>query len=113
MKKLYKDILLGLFTSIIIVGIIYGSNVYFSLQESKQRKERHKQEEERREKIKKYREILEKQRDSIRVSGKLQHPHSIEDHDLNDDPDFDDLIPGEEYDEEFVDRTTGDPELYD
>ncbi len=77
MKKLYKDILLGLFTSIIIVGIIYGSNVYFSLQESKQRQERHKQEEERREKIKKYREILE------------------------------------EYDEEFVDRTTGDPELYD
>lgn len=119
MKKLYKDILLGLFTSIIIVGIIYGSNVYFSLQESKQRKERHKQEEERREKIKKYREILEKQRDSIRVSGKLQHPHSIEEYDLNDDqdlydnPDFDDLIPGEEYDEEFVDRTTGDPELYD
>ena len=70
MKKLNKDILLGLFTSIIIVGIIYGSNVYFSLQESKQRQERHKQEEERREKIKKYREILEKQRDSIRVSGK-------------------------------------------
>lgn len=119
MKKRYKDILLGLFTSIIIVGIIYGSNVYFSLQESKQRKERHKQEEERGEKIKKYREILEKQRDSIRVSGKLQHPHSIEEYDLNDDqdlydnPDFDDLIPGEEYDEEFVDRTTGDPELYD
>ena len=45
------------------------------------RQERHKQEEERREKIKKYREILEKQRDSIRVSGKLQHPHSIEDYD--------------------------------
>ena len=67
------------------MGIIYGSNVYFSLQESKQRKERHKQEEERREKIKKYREILEKQRDSIRVSGKLQHPHSIEEYDLNDD----------------------------
>lgn len=30
-----------------------------------------------------------------------------------DDPDFDDLIPGEEYDEEFVDRSQGDPELYD
>lgn len=119
MKKLNKDIFLGLFTSIIIVGIIYGSNLYFSLQGSKQRQERHKQEEERREKIKKYREILEKQCDSIRVSGKLQHSHSIEDYDLNDDqdlydnPDFDDLIPGEEYDEEFVDRTTGDPELYD
>ena len=35
------------------------------------------------------------------------------DGDPYDDPDFDDLIPGEEYDEEFVDRDEGDPELYD
>ena len=33
--------------------------------------------------------------------------------DLYDNPDFDDLIPGDEYDEEFVDRSEGDPELYD
>lgn len=35
------------------------------------------------------------------------------DGDPYDNPDFDDLIPGEEYDEEFVDRDEGDPELYD
>ena len=35
------------------------------------------------------------------------------DDDPYDNPDFDDLIPGEEYDEEFVDRSEGDPELYD
>ena len=35
------------------------------------------------------------------------------DGDLYDNPNFDDLIPGEEYDEEFVDRDEGDPELYD
>ena len=35
-----------------------------------------------------------------------------DDSDPYDDPDFDDLIPGEEYDEEFIDRSTGDPELY-
>ena len=35
------------------------------------------------------------------------------DGDPYDNPDFDDLIPGEEYDEEFVDRSEGDPELYD
>ena len=35
-----------------------------------------------------------------------------EDNDPYDDPDFDDLVPGEEYDEEFVDRSKGDPELY-
>ena len=35
------------------------------------------------------------------------------DNDLYDNPDFDDLIPGDEYDEEFVDRDEGDPELYE
>lgn len=119
MKKLNKDFLRGLFTSIIILGMIYGCNIYFSLQERKQRKEWHKQEDKRREKMKKYREALQKQHDSIRVSGKLQHSHSIEDkghsdnQDPYDNPDFDDLIPGEEYDEEFVDRSTGDFELYE
>ena len=36
-----------------------------------------------------------------------------DDIDPYDAPDFDDLFPGEEYDEEFVDRSIGDPELYD
>lgn len=30
-----------------------------------------------------------------------------------DNPDFDDLIPGEEYDEDFIDHSSGDHELYD
>lgn len=36
-----------------------------------------------------------------------------DDGDPYDNPDFDDIIPGEEYDEEFVDRSEGDHELYD
>ncbi|MBQ9670148.1 MAG: hypothetical protein IJV23_03925 [Prevotella sp.] len=36
-----------------------------------------------------------------------------DDGDPYDNPDFDDLFPGEEYDEEFVDRSEGDHELYD
>ncbi|WP_028896945.1 hypothetical protein [Prevotella sp. HUN102] len=71
MKKLNKDFLHGLFTSIIILGMIYGCNIYFSLQERKQRKEWHKQKDKRREKMKKYREALQKQRDSIRVSKSM------------------------------------------
>ncbi len=69
--------------------------------------------------MKEYREGLLKPCDSINVSGKFQHSYSTEDYhnsdnqDPYDNPDFDDLIPGEEYDERFVDRSTGDFELYD
>lgn len=57
--------------------------------------------------------------DSIRKSvstkkgkGEIIIGTDDDDRDPYDDPDFDDLIPGEEYDEEFVDRSQGDPELY-
>ena len=35
------------------------------------------------------------------------------DSDANHNPDFDDLIPGEEYDEEFVDHSESVREIYD
>jgi len=44
--------------------------------------------------------------------GKNEDEDEDEDIDPYEDPDFDDLFPGEEYDEEFVDRSKGDPELY-
>ncbi|WP_279113056.1 hypothetical protein [Hoylesella timonensis] len=48
------------------------------------------------------------------VTGALSPTTSKDaDSDSYDNPDFDDLIPGEEYDEEFVDRSEGDRELYD
>ena len=49
----------------------------------------------------------------VGASERFSPDNAGEDGDPYDDPDFDDLFPGEEYDEEFVDRDMGDPELYD
>ena len=47
----------------------------------------------------------------MNITSKDDEPDD-DDIDPYEDPDFDDLFPGEEYDEEFIDRSTGDPELY-
>ena len=62
-------------------------------------------------------ERLQKLKDSVRneLQDGKPHPYIVRpetDDDPYDNPDFDDVIPGEEYDEEFVDRSKGDPELY-
>ncbi|MBR1793585.1 MAG: hypothetical protein IJ764_08120 [Bacteroidales bacterium] len=58
-----------------------------------------------------HREVIQQQ-DTLRPKIK-DDGGDDDDVDPYDDPDFDDLIPGEEYDEEFVDRSIGDPELYE
>ena len=52
-----------------------------------------------------------KERKRVNITSK---DDELDDDDIDpyEDPDFDDLFPGEEYDEEFIDRSTGDPELY-
>ena len=52
-----------------------------------------------------------KERKRVNITSKDDEPDD-DDIDPYEDPDFDDLFPGEEYDEEFIDRSTGDPELY-
>lgn len=47
------------------------------------------------------------------VTTNKEDDDASDDDDPLENPDFDDLIPGDEYDEEFVDRSMGDPELYD
>lgn len=53
--------------------------------------------------------IRHKTKTVISISANGEEPYA----DLYDNPDFDDLIPGDEYDEEFVDHDEGDPELYE
>ena len=124
MNKLGKDFWRKLCISAIIIGVAYGLTIYFALQE------RHHKDEIRRQKVEKQRLFEEKSRwrDSIKhhydsvaniVNGRKKGNISLgknedEDEDIDpyEDPDFDDLFPGEEYDEEFVDRSKGDPELY-
>lgn len=124
MNKLGKDFWRKLCISAIIIGVAYGLTIYFALQE------RHHKDEIRRQKVEKQRLFEEKSqwRDSIKhhhesventVNGRKKWNISLgknedEDEDIDpyEDPDFDDLFPGEEYDEEFVDRSKGDPELY-
>lgn len=47
------------------------------------------------------------------VTTNKEDDDASDDDDPLENPDFDDLIPGDEYDEEFIDRSMGDPELYD
>ena len=124
MNKLGKDFWRKLCISAIIIGVAYGLTIYFALQE------RHHKDEIRRQKVEKQRLFEEESRwrDSIKhhhknvtktVNGRKKwnissgkNEDEDEDIDPYEDPDFDDLFPGEEYDEEFVDRSKGDPELY-
>ena len=126
MNKLVKDFWRKLCISAVIIGVAYGLTIYFALQE------RHHKDEIRRQKVEKQRLFEEESRwrDSIKhhhknvtktVNGRKRGNISLgknededEDEDIDpyEDPDFDDLFPGEEYDEEFVDRSKGDPELY-
>lgn len=121
MNKPSKKFWRGLWTTIIVLGTVYGCTVYFALQERRQKEESYRKDAERREKIRQGMELSRRHNDSIRNSMKNRKGNiffttgkeSDDDKDPYDDPDFDDLFPGEEYDEEFVDGSTGDLELYD
>lgn len=107
-----------------LVMVFMGGCAAFYFQEGKHQAEQNAKfrqyDKERREKIEQG--LIEAQRHRDSVSNTVKNRKSIgnfvivsndDDRDYYDDPDFDDLIPGEEYDEEFVDRSEGDPELYE
>ena len=119
-KKKLNDLLIFLF-----VMVCMGGCAAYYVQENKrmaEQKAKFRQiDKERREKIEQGLLEAQRQRDSVINTVRNRKPtgrffivdDAKEYRDPYDDPDFDDLIPGEEYDEEFVDRSQGDPELYE
>ena len=119
MKKLSKEFWRGLWVTVLVMGCLFGCTAYFALQERKQKEEFRRWDNKRREAVQRGLDSIRLHNDSIRKSvstkkgkGGIIIGTDDDDRDPYDDPDFDDLIPGEEYEEEFVDRSQGDPELY-
>lgn len=122
MRKFSKEFWRGLLVTVIILGTVYSCTIYLALKERRQKEEWRKRDEEPRERIRLGQDAARRHTDSIRRSVRVKSTmgnsstakgHDYDDYDPYDDPNFDDLIPGEEYDEEFIDRSTGDPELYE
>ena len=112
--------------TVIILGAVYSCTIYLALKERRQKEEWRKRDEERRERIRLGQDAARRYTDSIRrsvrVKSTMGNSSTAKGYDYDDsdpyddpydDPYFDDLIPGDEYDEEFIDRSTGDPELYE
>ena len=119
MKKLSKEFWRGLCVTALVMGCLFCCTAYFALQERKQKEEFLRRNNEHREAIRRGLDSIRLHNDSIRKAvstkkgkGGITIGTDDDDRDHYDIPDFDDLIPGEEYDEEFVDRSQGDPELY-
>lgn len=101
--------------TVIILGVMYGFTIYNSIQERKRITEIHKQSEEVYGRMRRAVDNMKNKKDTLSRNGQQQKyriREQNEDTDPYDNPDFDDLVPGEEYDEEFVDRSEVDPELY-
>ena len=122
MAKLGKQFWRNFWITIIIIGTAYGITAYFALKERERKQEQSKIEAEkqriREEQSLRWRDSVRHHNDSIantikgrkRVNFNFKNgEQEDDDKDSYDNPDFDDLIPGEEYDEEFVDRSKGDP----
>ena len=118
-KKKLNDLLIFLF-----VVVCMGGCAAYYVQENKRMAElkaKFRQiDKERREKIEQAHKKSQRHRDSVintvknrKSIGNFVIVSNDDDCDYYDNPNFDDLIPGEEYDEEFVDRSEGDPELYE
>ena len=125
MAKLGKQFWRNFWITIIIIGTAYGITAFFALKERERKQEQSKIEAEkqriREEQSLRWRDSVRHHNDSIantikgrkRVNFNFKNgEQEDDDKDSYDNPDFDDLIPGEEYDEEFVDRSKGAPELY-
>lgn len=100
-------------TVVVIVGL-YTCTAYFALCDRKRQTMIHKQGKEVYDRMRKAVDsvkLLKRSMNKSRYKTYLGKDNGA-DKDLYDDPNFDDLIPGEEYDEEFVDGSEGDPELY-
>ena len=126
MRKFSKEFWRGLLVTVIILGTVYSCTIYLALKERGQKEEWRKRDEERRERIRLGQDAARRYTDSIRrsvrVKSTMGNSSTAKGYDYDDsdpyddpydDPYFDDLIPGDEYDEEFIDRSTGDPELYE
>ena len=111
--KLEKNFWRNFLITLSVIGIVYGATAFFALRERKNKELRKKERMELRENplVSTHREVIQ-QRDTLHPKIK-DDGDDDDDVDPYDDPDFDDLIPGEEYNEEFVDRSIGDPELYE
>ena len=119
-KKNLSALLIFLFIMVCMVGCLS----YVAKQsrgEEEHKAEFRRMDRERRERYEQLHRETQRRTDSIKNTVRNRKPtgkflggsYYDDDRDPYDDPDFDDLIPGEEYDEEFVDRSQGDPELYD
>ena len=118
MKKPNKSFWQGLLVFVIIMGTLLGCTIYMALRERNKKEQFRQINQERIERIKRSIELSKHHNDSVRATmklsaGEMKYEKTDDSRDPYDNPDFDDLIPGEEYDEEFVDRSQGDLELYE
>ena len=119
-KKKLGDLLAFLFIMLCMVGCT-AYYVQYNRHQAEQKAKFRQLDKERRERYEQ--RLLESQRHSDSIVNTVRNRKPTDkfvvsscdddDRDPYDNPDFDDLIPGEEYDEEFVDRSQGDPELYE
>ena len=105
---------MNLTTTIVVLVGFYTCTAYLALRDRERQTMIHEQGEEA---YGRMRKTIDSVKHLNRSLNKSRHKTYLvkdkgEDKDLYDNPDFDDLIPGEEFDEEFVDRSEGDPELY-
>lgn len=109
-KTFWRNLMI---TLVVLVGL-YTCTAYFALRERERQTMIHKQGEEVNGRMRKAVDSVKHLNQSMKNNSNKTYlgKDSGEDKDYYDDPDFDDLIPGEEFDEEFVDRSEGDPELY-
>jgi hypothetical protein len=110
-KTFWRNLLI----TVAILGAMYTCTAYFAIQDRERQEEIHKHGEEVYGRMHRAVDSVKHQhlnKSKVNSHGKLFGKDDGEDNDPYDDPDFDDLVPGEEYDEEFVDRSKGDPELY-
>ena len=105
----------NLLITLIVLGAMFGFTIYFALQDRQRQNEIHNQSEEVYGRMRRAVDSV-RHRNDTSFHNSRQQRYMVRDHgeetDPYDNPDFDDVVPGEEYDEEFVDRSVGDPELY-
>ena len=115
MRKPGREFWRNLSITLVSGGAMYGFAIYIARQDRTRMNEIHKQSDEVYGKMRRAVDSVKHRKDTMYKSGSQQKykiRDSGEGKDPYEDPDFDDLVPGEEYDEEFVDRSEGDPELY-
>ena len=101
--------------TVVILGAIYTCTAYFAIQDRERQEEIHKQGEEVYGRMRRAVDSVRHQsldKGNVNNHGKFVGKDDGENNVFFDDPAIAEIYTGEEYDEEFVDRSTGDPELY-